>query len=75
MLQLNNGYLIQESSASILTNIIQDLLDLAQIKAGTFRKNISDFNIILIVNQVMQIQERKALDNNISQLADFDPIL
>lgn len=62
---LNNGYMIQESSTCILTHIVQDLLDFAQIKAGKFRKNINDFNIIDIVNQVMLIQQRKAQDNNI----------
>jgi hypothetical protein len=29
----------------MLTFIVQDLLDFAQIKSGKFRKNIEEFNI------------------------------
>ena len=37
---------VQESSANLMSFLIQDLLDFAQIKAGKFRKNIENFNII-----------------------------
>lgn len=46
-------------------------MDFAQIKAGKFRKNISNFNILSIVKDVMMIQQRKALDNNIEQQIHF----
>ena len=36
---------VQESSASLMSFLIQDLLDFAQIKAGKFRKNIEYFDI------------------------------
>jgi hypothetical protein len=36
--------------------IIQDLLDFAQIKAGTFRKNFKFFNIRDSIDKVMKIQ-------------------
>jgi len=35
--------------------MIQDLLDFAQIKAGKFRKNISEFNIREAIEKVMCI--------------------
>jgi len=36
---------VQESSTHLMSFIIQDLLDYAQIKAGKLRKNIEHFNI------------------------------
>lgn len=40
--------------------MVQDLLDYAQIKAGKFRKNISEFNIRKSVEKVMSIQRLSA---------------
>lgn len=40
--------------------MVQDLLDYAQIKAGKFRKNISEFNIRKSVEKVMSIQRLNA---------------
>lgn len=45
-----------KSSANVLTFIVQDLLDYAQIKSGKFRKNIHEFNIIEAIEEVMLIQ-------------------
>jgi len=33
------------SSTKIMKNLIQDLLDFTQIKAGKFRMNLASFNI------------------------------
>jgi hypothetical protein len=44
-LKLTDGLNIQESSASMMTCMIQDLLDYAGIKSGNFRKTIKKFNI------------------------------
>jgi signal transduction histidine kinase len=63
---------VQESSANILTFIVQDLLDYAQIKSGTFRKNPCEFNIKEAVEEVMLIQKRKAADNNIEFHASYE---
>jgi signal transduction histidine kinase len=41
--------------------MIQDLLDLAQIKSGKFRKNLSSFDIRESVDKVMSIQRQQAL--------------
>jgi len=67
--ELQNGMVVQESSANVMAFLVQDLLDYAQIKAGKFRKNISKFDIRKSVETVMCIQRQKALDNNI----DFYP--
>jgi signal transduction histidine kinase len=71
MEKLKNGWKIQQSSANILTFIVQDLLDYAQIKSGKFRKNIMEFNVITAVEEVMIIQQRKAQDNSIRLHATF----
>ena len=65
---------VQESSASLMSFLIQDLLDFAQIKAGKFRKYIEYFDIREAVEQVMCIQRQKALDQGIEFFATFDNI-
>jgi hypothetical protein len=55
MEKLKSGWKVQQSSANILTFIVQDLLDYAQIKSGKFRKNIMEFNVISAVEEVMLI--------------------
>ena len=45
LVELKEGHDIQESSANLMSSMIQDLLDYSQIKAGKFRKNIKEFNI------------------------------
>ena len=62
---LHSGLKIQQSSANIMTFIVQDLLDYAQIKAGKFRKNITSFNIKDSIEKVMCIQRRKAEEKNL----------
>ena len=47
--------------SNIMTFIVQDLLDYAQIKAGKFRKNFNTFNIRESVEKVMCIQRKNAL--------------
>ena len=65
MEKLKKGLKVQESSASIMGFIVQDLLDYAQIKSDKFRKNISSFNIVESVEKVMCIQRMKAVDQKI----------
>ena len=55
LFKLNEGLDVQESSASLMKFLVQDLLDYAQIKAGKFRKNIVMFNIREAVEKVMSI--------------------
>ena len=54
-----------------MTFIVQDLLDFAQIKSGKFRKNISQFNILDAVDQVMSIQSVKAKEQGIKFTSKF----
>lgn len=50
---------IQESSAKLLNLYVEDLLCLAQIERGNFRKNISNFNIKKAIEEVNKIQKDK----------------
>ena len=70
--QLNEGVKIQQSSAYCLQFMVQDLLDYAQIKQGKFRKIKVLFNIKEAIEEVMMIQKRKALDNNINFHSSFE---
>ena len=54
-----------------MTNLIQDLLDYAQIKAGKFRKNLKRFNIHDTIEEIMSIQKRQAEVKNIRLYAEF----
>jgi len=60
LVELKDGLDTQESSANLMSFMIQDLLDYSQIKAGKFRKNIKEFNIRDTVNKVMKIQKKIA---------------
>lgn len=55
----------QESSSKIMSFLIQDLLDFAQIKAGKFRKNYQTFNLLDAIDQVMSIQASKAIQQDV----------
>ena len=72
--KLKNGWKVQNSSANVLTFIVQDLLDYAQIKEGKFRKNIMQFNVINAVEEIMLILQRKALDNGNRLYVTFENI-
>ena len=45
-----------------MTLNVQDLLDYGQINANKFRKNISKFNIIEFIENVIDMQKTKAND-------------
>ena len=51
--QLEQGLNVQESAASLMEFLVQDLLDYAQIKNNKFRKNLTKFNIKEAINQVV----------------------
>ena len=59
-IKLKSGLKVQQSSANIMSFIVQDLLDYAQIKSGKFRKNISTFNIKQSIEKIMCIQRKSA---------------
>jgi signal transduction histidine kinase len=62
---------VQESSAEIMSFLIQDLLDYSQIKANKFRKNIKKFDITDAIEKVMCIQRKKSLDLGIDFYVDY----
>ena len=43
--ELQKGQKTQESATKLMENLIQDLLDYAQIKAGKFRMNLTNFDL------------------------------
>ena len=48
-----------------MTLNVQDLLDYAQINANKFRKNITRFNIVEFIKNVIEMQQEKADDQGI----------
>jgi len=58
----------------MMTYMVQDLLDYAQIKAGKFRSNVTKFNIREAVAKVMTIQKLKAVEHELNFFASFDNI-
>ena len=75
MVQLGQGMKVQEASANLMSFLIQDLLDFAQIKSDKFRKNIGEFNIREAIDQVMCIQKHNIDENEIEFIATYDNIL
>ena len=63
--RLKQGKTVQESSANLMSFLVQDFLDYAQIKAGKFRINNVKFNIKEAIEKVMSIQRKKATDMGI----------
>lgn len=73
-MELKEGQKVQKASSTMMTFLVQDLLDYAQIKAGKFRKNISQFDIKMMVEEVMCIQRNEANQKQITFEAHFDDI-
>ena len=55
----------------MMSFIVQDLLDYAQIKSEKFRKLIGTFNIRTAVEKVMCIQRLKAKDLKLDFYAEY----
>ena len=58
--KLKTGQKVSKSAASLIQYMIQDLLDYSQINQGKFRKNMTNFNIIDTLKEVISIQHMKA---------------
>ena len=65
MEKLQKGQKYLGASAKIMENLIQDLLDYSQIKAGKFRKNLKYFDIKETVKETFGILKTKADAKNI----------
>ena len=51
---------IQDSSSTLMSFLVDDLLDFAQLNAGKFRQNIKEFDIKEAIDEVISIQKDKA---------------
>ena len=51
---------IHESCSKLLIFYVEDLLCLARIEKGTFRKNISTFKLKDAIDEIIKIQQEKA---------------
>ena len=59
------------NSEKILSFLVQDILDFAQLESGRFRKNSYNFNLEKIIREVLDIQEYKAQSLGISLVVSF----
>ena len=56
--RLKQDQLVSLASTKVMKNIIQDMLDYAQIKAGKFRQNLKTFNVKTTIEEIISIQKR-----------------
>ena len=56
MEKLNKSLQTQSSCTKLMKNLIQDLLDYAQINSGKFRINYQNFDIRETIRELMSIQ-------------------
>ena len=58
--ELNDAQEVQHSCTKLLNFFVEDLLCMAQIDKGTFRKNVGRFNLYDAINEIVTIQKQKA---------------
>ena len=56
---------MQLSATKILTFLINDMLDYAQVSAGQFRKQVREFDLIKSVDDVIKMMQLKSNGLNI----------
>ena len=71
MATLKDGLKVQDSSAKIMSFLVQDFLDYAQIKSGNFRTNIRPFDAREMIEKVICIQREKAEDSGLDLKSIF----
>ena len=69
--ELKKSNLIQQSSTKLLKFFVNDMLLLAQINEGKFRKECSNFDIRDAVKEIMMIQQEKADFKDITFSCEF----
>jgi signal transduction histidine kinase len=52
--------MIQNSSTKILTFLVNDMLDFAQLRSGKFRKDLFNFDVREAIAEIVNIQMLKA---------------
>lgn len=71
MIQGSNS--IQESSANMMSFLVDDLLDFAQLNAGQFRKIIKQFDVKDAIQECVRIQAEKAKMQGIKLTSKYVP--
>lgn len=66
---------IQDSSANMMSFLVDDLLDFAQLNAGKFRKVTKAFNLREAIAEVVSVQKEKAKMAGINLTCKFVPQL
>ena len=69
--KIGKGINIQDCQCNIMINIVQDMLDLGQIKAKKFQKNVGSFDIRDVVENVIKMQNHEAALKGIKITATF----
>ena len=64
---------IGESSANIMSFLVNDLLDFSQLNAGKFRRKIEDVNIKEAIEEVISIMKEKAEMGGVMLRAIYKP--
>lgn len=70
--ELQQSIQIQSSSCKLLNCFVNDILCLAQIKEGKFRKECSNFDIRIAIKEIMLIQKQKATVLKINFTCEFN---
>ena len=69
--KLQEGLAVQDSSSTLMTFLVQDLLDYAHIKSNKFKPNIKPLNVVEMVDKVMGIQKDKAEAQGLDFSSEF----
>ena len=64
---------IGNSSSILLYSLIEDILDLSKIEAGTFFINISSFSVVDLIDEIMQVFQFQWIQKKIELHAKIDP--
>ncbi len=64
---------LAKTSASLLTSVLGDILDLSKIEAGKLETNPSDFNLADAVEEVMEMMAQPAAKKGIETACHVDP--
>ncbi len=64
-----------KSAADILQSLISDVLDIAKIKSGKMEVNPREFNVLELVQGILDIFENKVAGKSVKVFSDVDPDL
>ena len=71
---LVNSYIVPAiSSSKFLLNLVNDLLDIAQIEAGVFKLVRTEFELHLLIENTFEIITYQAVSRGIELILDLDP--